>query len=750
MDAQKGKTTQQLKKEFLKQKNSEITFEEWLKYEKERNKLIKHNKTKRIACNPVYDPTGCTNGDFNSGTLNQNVWQGEYGVQDGTGAIATGSMSCGIISGIISNNSAHQTIVPDGPDPNIPTLKTTPDNTGFALRIGNSRYGRGVEMISKSFKVTSKNAYLTFDYAVVLDDPTSPHTEDELPTFRVVVTNETDGNQVNNLVDLDGSGNNFVRSNNSDFFNNQGNLVYSDWLCSQIDLSSLIGKNVTVSFVTEDCGKWIHFAYAYIDNICTGCNNAPYSLSFNQGRSSDCGLPANICFDYTIPSGQSLTIQLAAKKNASTLQTWNSPTFTSGSNYCFTINSISGLGNTQIVNFSATGNFSNAPNQSSGISGYKITCGDPDKGNCCPGKNLIKNGDFEGGNANINSEFMFTGTVSQGSVVPGKYSIIKGSEAALISPTWASVHDPSTCSFNTGKFLVVNGQTGGSPLARGGDPVPEKKVIWEQTVNIDHWKHYKFCFKAKNLNQLGFDIKPKIDVKFVNTTVGDILSHDINLSPGSGPCDWVDVSKSFNLWGQGNGTLKIQIVLDQTRHGDGNDIAIDNIALIKLDPCPSGAADFNITTETQAGYFSINATSSASTGCPYPAWTVCEIDPSNLNVMDCMSGTRLYAPNAWAYLQNTNFSGYNGTENISNTSNAGKFEFGKFYKITKGVYGDCKAWTQSSMIVYKIPGANNRVRKFTEKEFKAKKSQIMREFKAKKSQIMQKNKASKLKKRKGR
>lgn len=345
---------------------------------------------------------------------------------------------------------------------------------------------------------------------------------------------------------------------------------------------------------------------------------------------------------------------------------------------------------------------------------------------CCPGTNLIKNGDFEQGNQFINSEFLFTGTIAQASVVPGKYSVINGAQAAVISPTWASIQDPSTCNFNSGKFLAINGQNGAGPLARGGEPVPEKKVIWEQTVKIDKWKHYKFCFKAKNLSQLGFDIKPRIDVKFVGTNVGDILNREINLGTGAGPCNWTDVSKGFNLWGQGNGTLKIQIILDQTRHGDGNDIAIDDIGLIQLKQCPNGSSDFNITTTSQANHFNVKTTSSPSSSCPHNTWTVCEIDPQT---MKCLPNTELYAPHtSWIPLS-INFPGYVGTNNIGNTSNPGKFEFGKFYKITRGIYGDCKGWTASSMIVYKLPGSNNRINKYTEKQFKAKKTQILKEYK---------------------
>ena len=113
------------------------------------------------------------------------------------------------------------------------------------------------------------------------------------------------------------------------------------------------------------------------------------------------------------------------------------------------------------------------------ISKFNI-CEDSNK-QCCEGKNLIQNGDFENGNSAFSNDYMFQPDISQGSIIPGQYGVINGGQAATISSTWSNVQDPSTCSNSNGNFLIVNGENGGgsnpAPLSNSIEPT---KVLWEQ------------------------------------------------------------------------------------------------------------------------------------------------------------------------------------------------------------------------------------------------------------------------------
>lgn len=352
---------------------------------------------------------------------------------------------------------------------------------------------------------------------------------------------------------------------------------------------------------------------------------------------------------------------------------------------------------------------------------YFFNCRDNTKF-CCPGKNLVRNPSFEFLNTEFASEFIYTDDVSSGAVVPGKYNIITGAQAEIISNSWDSVQDPSTCNSSQGYFLAVNGQTGGSPLQRGGDPVPEKKVVWEQDFKINTWTDYKFCFKAKNLSQVGFPTRPKLDVIFTNGGMNqDILNKDINTP--NGKCDWMTVEKAFNYRGTGNGNLKIQIVLHQDKHGDGNDLALDDIALIVRKKCPVEVAKFTALLNPQNGYFTVDVESKLSSKCNKGAWAVCEVESSNL---ECKNNSEVYNPQQW-WVENTNFPGYDGVTAALSGTNPGKFLNGRLYRIKRGVFGDCHAWNEYSVIVG-MPLNSNQAVQYTEAEFKKRKVEILQKF----------------------
>lgn len=743
--AQSEKLIDQWKREYLKQKKPEISLKQWLEYKKEIERLRKQNKSKRIACNPIYDSTGCTNGDFNSGVINSNVWQGEYGnvvcgnnLTPNVGVLDETTLNCGILSGAINNYDVHLTIVQDGTDPIVPNLKTTPDNQGYSLRIGNGVGGCGAEMANKSFKVTSDNAFLTFDYAVVLEEPGNGHSPNTLPTFRVIIKNENTGEIVNGLIDLDGSGNDYVRTDNTQFFNttstsyNLSTILYSDWLCAQINLTSLIGKNVTVSFITEDCGHSGHFAYAYIDNVCSGCSNAPYSLSFDKGKSSDCGLPANICFDYTIPNGQNLNIQLKAQSGSSILQTWNSPSLTSGSNYCFTVNSINNIGSNQTINFSATGNFSNAPNQNSGISGYKISCGgSSDNCNCCPRKSIVKNGSFEGGEIGFSTSFQYYNPNQKSNVYPGIYSILNSTQALAESPDW-KLRDSDCCSKTFDlkccdkgeKFLIINGRNNqplgthsiiyqtsnsngpvGTPILTqsiknqlnksgknrfGVGGVPIREVENPRPVRDGKKKNYKFCIQMKHLAQSTFDVIPEGQI-VITDSQGNSNNINYKLTRKNDACHW----DSFEKFIEGVAPFTISISLREDRPGDGNDLAIDNVSIIEIPQVKKDLTLFNVATKfINSTQYNVIVTKfeKIPAGC-FPLWTVCEYTNGS-----CKSNTDVNNPTRW-WKDSHNFNGYNGTSSLGSANQKGVFEINKTYMIKHSVFCECASLNETVYIM---------------------------------------------------
>lgn len=395
------------RQQFEKLTKPEISFDQYLIQQK-----IEFQRQRAIANNPplAYKPTigtitPCGNGDFEQ-ALDPAEWQGGFGTLP-LNAIHpfAGVFTAGLHPGNgISDFNSHQTWVGAGFDPNVPTLPTTapaPGCTGpstGAVRIGNAASGLGCELLSKTFVVTPATSIITFWYAVVLQNPLD-HPLSDQPFFWVRVTDISD-NIVPGAFDFGNGSDKLVAAppNINPFFHAAPNqVVFKDWSCAQINLSTQVGKRVTIEFITADCGQGAHWGYAYIDRFCGDCECSPTgNITYNCDASSHCG-PGQICFDYKLPSATdprgnpitgSVTITLGIYQNGALLTQLSSPKLSSGSSYCFNVTpaSIPGI-NTALggFDFVATGAFEITANNTTINLGH-ILVGAPPEG-VTPGKN---------------------------------------------------------------------------------------------------------------------------------------------------------------------------------------------------------------------------------------------------------------------------------------------------------------------------------------------------------------------------
>jgi hypothetical protein len=296
---------------------------------------------------------------------------------------------------------------------------------------------------------------------------------------------------------------------------------------------------------------------------------------------------------------------------------------------------------------------------------------------CCPGENLVKNGDFKFGNIDFISAYFYQNPTGSNSITPGMYSVLNSVIASTISGGWNLV-DHSTCN-SAGNFLIVNGSTG----------LNGPQIAWEQNITIKPNTQYRFCAWFKDLKQCDFNVYPNVEVQFSSATgtIGQV-NNLINIS--SSGCSWQNITHTLQT-GPGN-TLNVKIWLDEGLSGDGNDLAIDDIALYEIPVMPSGFSQFSIalsgvTTTT----FNITATPNTplppNNGCGH-YWEVCEVD----NTGTCLPGTTMSNP-IWSG-SSTNFPGYNGTSG----SQPGKFAIGHKYKIKYVVWCECNLQAQSTFI----------------------------------------------------
>lgn len=175
-------------------------------------------------------------------------------------------------------------IVSAGLDSLIASLSTV-HSGNYALKLGDkpnfldcSDYPwKSAESVKKSITVTATNNILKFWYAVVTNDASSltDHCCGAAAGFGVRVNGI-----FKPIIPVPvGSSNDPIYA-----YNNPGlttvsvsgrSISYLPWGCSSVDLSQYIGQTVTIEFNVFDCIHTGHFAYAYIDDICMGCDNNP-------------------------------------------------------------------------------------------------------------------------------------------------------------------------------------------------------------------------------------------------------------------------------------------------------------------------------------------------------------------------------------------------------------------------------------------------------------------------------------------
>jgi hypothetical protein len=370
------------KRRFEKLEHPEMDFQSYLRTESD--EFLRQDALKRapsLAYQPtVGNMTPCGGGSFDDTSLQLDVteWQGAFGSLPLASTNPFASFTSGIVGGPIGSGGSRQTWVGAGLDPilaalTIPvSMPTTAQGSAGAVRIGNAVNGFGCELLSKTFVVTPSVSTITFWYAMVLQNPLG-HPANIQPFFWVRVT-DSSGNIVPGAFDFGNSSDILIADVTNPLFvaatmSGQA-IVYKDWSCAQIDLTTQVGKQVTVEFVTADCGFGGHWGYAYIDNFCGNCKGSPSGdITYDCEGSSHCG-PGKICFDYelphaTDPKGNAITgdviITLDILQNGIVLTTLTSPLLTSGTSYCFDVtpSAVPGIDLTLGgFDFAATGTFS--------------------------------------------------------------------------------------------------------------------------------------------------------------------------------------------------------------------------------------------------------------------------------------------------------------------------------------------------------------------------------------------------------
>lgn len=314
----------------------------------------------------------------------------------------------------------------------------------------------------------------------------------------------------------------------------------------------------------------------------------------------------------------------------------------------------------------------------------------PEPAVCCPGTNLITNGDFEGGNSGFTSAYTYQAGSAAGSVNSGEYGLLTSAEAQNVASIW-SLNCPGW-----NKHLVVNATT----ETGGGN-----KLAWEQTIYFSRHNggRFHFCGRFTAMRPCAFGPKSSVDITFGTTTSGGLLTF-IPSTGGSVPvasgCNWTTFDQEFDL-GSNVTSLTMRVFVDEGVGGDGNDIAMDNFSLVRLDSNTAASAIFNHSTSVPVNNtYNVTATAAGlpAQGCRR-YWQVSEVlTTATPGVYTTVSGTTVTNPTAWQNLGTNTFVGYNGTGTLSGSA-PGVFQVGKLYRVIYGPDCSCLIRRTSYQIV---------------------------------------------------
>jgi gliding motility-associated-like protein len=169
------------------------------------------------------------------------------------------------LSGVsLTPGNSQTSITSAGPDPVVgATLNMVyPAGGTHSAMIGDGpTTGAMAGELSTSFTVSAATTNFTYAYAVVLEDPGHPVSDQ--PYFFLSLTDQA-GNVLNCGAYAVTAGPGIAG-----FTNLPGtDIYYRNWTTMFVDLTAYVGQCVTMTYVCRDCTQGGHYGYAYVDASC--------------------------------------------------------------------------------------------------------------------------------------------------------------------------------------------------------------------------------------------------------------------------------------------------------------------------------------------------------------------------------------------------------------------------------------------------------------------------------------------------
>ena len=170
------------------------------------------------------------------------------------------------------------------------------------------------------------------------------------------------------------------------------------------------------------------------------------------------------------------------------------------------------------------------------------------------GINLVRNGDFEGGNTGFVSYYTYKTPNGSRTLYPeGCYTVWRN--AREVHDRWSTVRDHTT---GSGNYLIANGHT------------TPNFIVWEQSISVEPNQDYIFQAYAVNF----LDNPAQLQFSIEGVQLGNVFTLQ-------GTNTW---QHFYVVWNSGsyNGNITIRLLNQRTEPG-GNDFGVDDISFQKLD-----------------------------------------------------------------------------------------------------------------------------------------------------------------------
>lgn len=260
---------------------------------------------------PLNAATACANNGFENGdvsgfTFYSNPFDGSFG------------NSWSIYNNYPNTSVAPQvgsiiTLVEKWPKDRYSGLPRVKDGN-YAIKLNNGNNGNyDVSTMRREVAVGADQKYITFNYALVLQDPGHGNNLNPYYQCRII----TSAGQVINIRTI------VADRNNTSVFKiaEEDDAVYTEWICESIDVSQFRGQTVTLEVIVADCGLGGHWGYAYFDNFCgTKCSAPTFGSVTLDPMGITCPLfPLTVSGNFITPAGYKLANLTLTAKNSNNI-----------------------------------------------------------------------------------------------------------------------------------------------------------------------------------------------------------------------------------------------------------------------------------------------------------------------------------------------------------------------------------------------------------------------------------------------